>query len=109
MTFLLNFTENNTSRARLTLCSTRAVSLVPSAANPKDIECTRLAMALYGVKFYHDRKISPGWGGTRLLPFTISFNTYKFVVYAPGERADQIHRFQIYPYLYSVAMPPLKS
>ncbi len=33
---------------------------------------------------------------------TISTITYKFVVYAPDERADTLPLFQLYSYMYSV-------
>ncbi len=41
-------------------------------------------------------------GGSRPPSFTISTITYKVVVYAPAERADTLHLFLLYPYMYSV-------
>jgi hypothetical protein len=34
--------------------------------------------------------------------------TYKFVVYAPAERADTLAIFLLHPYMYSVTMPATK-
>jgi hypothetical protein len=42
-------------------------------------------------------------GGARPSPFIISTITYKFVVYAPAERADTHPLFLLYPYMYFVA------
>ncbi len=43
-----------------------------------------------------------GVGDARPPPFTISTITYKVVVYALAERADTLHLFLPYPYIYSV-------
>ncbi len=37
--------------------------------------------------------------GARLPPSTLSTIMYKFVVYAPAERADTLHLFLLYPYM----------
>jgi hypothetical protein len=41
-------------------------------------------------------------GGAAPPPVIISTVTYKVVVYAPAERADTLHLFLLYPYLFSV-------
>ncbi len=43
-----------------------------------------------------------GGGVARLCPFTLSTITYKFVVYAPAEKADTLPLFLLYLYKYSV-------
>jgi hypothetical protein len=41
-------------------------------------------------------------GGARPSPFTLSTIMSKVVVYGPGERADTLLLFLLYPYMYSV-------
>ncbi len=46
-------------------------------------------------------------GGCTPTPFhyTVSTITYKVVLYAPAGRADTLHLFLLYPYIYSVGRP----
>ncbi len=49
-------------------------------------------------------------GGARPSPFTIlSAITYKFVVFAPAERADTLPLFLLYPLMYSVEYTGFKE
>jgi hypothetical protein len=54
---------------------------------------------------YYDGKIAQAVRGGGAAPppnSTISTITYKVVVYAPAERADTLHLFLLYPYMFSV-------
>jgi hypothetical protein len=68
-------------------------------------EYTEWQRPLFWRTFHHDGKISPGWwevGDARPPSFTISTIAYRVVVYAPAERADTLHLFLLYPYMFSV-------
>jgi hypothetical protein len=40
--------------------------------------------------------------GERPPPYTFATIKYKVAVYAPSDRADTLHLFHLYPYMYSV-------
>jgi hypothetical protein len=57
-----------------------------------------------------EKSAQAGEGGdARLLQFTISAITDKYVVYVPAERADNSPLLLLYPYMYSVVRTKTKT
>ncbi len=69
-------------------------------------EYTQSGNCRFLAHIHHDGNISPGWWGSGMSahPPTVILViiTYKGAVYAPGERANTLPLFHLYPYIYSV-------
>ncbi len=74
----------------------------------------RVAMATFCRTFHHGGKISPAWWGWGCTPPTpppptpLYLPSHKklWCTYIPAEKADTLHLFLLYPYMYSMVTPP---
>ncbi len=65
-------------------------------------EWQRPLSGVHSIMMEKSAQAGEGGVGARPPPLTISTITYKVVMYAPAQKADTLHLFLLYPYMYSL-------